>query len=34
MTKEQLLINMKARAYLTSIDWYVTRQTEIWKPIP
>lgn len=34
MTKEQVLINMKAKAYLTSTDWYVARQIETGKPIP
>lgn len=34
MTKEQVVINMKAKAYLTSTDWYVARQIETGKPIP
>jgi len=34
MTNEQVVINMKARAYLTSTDWYVTRWLEKGVPIP
>lgn len=34
MTKEQVVINMKARAYLASTDWYVTRWIERGIPIP
>lgn len=34
MTNEQVVINMKARAYLTSTDWYVTRWLEKGIPIP
>jgi hypothetical protein len=34
MTKEQVVINLKARAYLTSTDWYVTRLLEKGIPIP
>jgi hypothetical protein len=34
MTNEQVVINMKARAYLTSTDWYVTRWLERGIPIP
>lgn len=34
MTKEQVLLNMRARAYLASTDWYVTRQAELGTPIP
>ena len=34
MTKEQVIINMKARAYLSSTDWYVSRLTEKGTPIP
>ena len=33
MTNEQVVINMKARAYLTSTDWYVTRWLEKGVPI-
>jgi hypothetical protein len=34
MTNEQVVINMKARAYLASTDWYVTRWLEKGVPIP
>jgi len=34
MTKEQVIINMKARAYLASTDWYVIRLTETGVAIP
>lgn len=34
MTNEQVVINMKARAYLDSTDWYVTRWLEKGVPIP
>ena len=30
----QTLINMRARAYLSSTDWYVIRLNEIGTPIP
>lgn len=34
MTKEQIVINKKARAYLASTDWYVTRFLEKGTAIP
>lgn len=34
MTKDQVLINKKARAYLESTDWYVTRFLEKGVAIP
>ena len=32
--KDQILINMRARAYLNSTDWYVIRLNETGTPIP
>lgn len=31
---EQEVVNMEARNFLASTDWYVTRQAETGKPIP
>lgn len=34
MTQEQILINMRARAYLSATDWYIARFIETGQPIP
>jgi hypothetical protein len=34
MIKDQILINMRARAYLNSTDWYVIRLNETGATIP